>query len=122
MRDVQIINETLPFKVQLLAGYCRSFLCRLRGLMFRRNIPEDWGLVLVQSSDSIVNSAIHMVGVPFDLGVVWINSEMIVVDRAIVKQWVGLKSPSRPAMYVLEMQPKHLEKFQIGDKLRFDDI
>lgn len=122
MRDVIIINETTPIEAQLQGGYCRTFLCRLRGLMFRRSIPEDWGLILVQDRDSIVNSAIHMFGVPFDLGVVWIDAEMKVVDRAIVKRWIGLKSPIQPAKYVLEMRPKHLNKFKIGDKLRFDDV
>jgi uncharacterized membrane protein (UPF0127 family) len=122
MKQVQIVNQTSPFEGKLLAGYCISFLCRLKGLMFLRGIPEDWGLLLVGDSDSIVNSAIHMVAVPFDLGIVWINDGGEVVDTALAKKWVGLKSPKKPARFILEVQPKHLGKFNPGDRIDFVEI
>ena len=87
--------------------------------MFRPGIPADWGLLLVQSSESIINAAIHMVGVPFDLGAIWINSDGEVVDSALAKAWVGVKSPAKPARYILEVRPEHLEKFTVGDKINF---
>ena len=90
--------------------------------MFRRSIPENWGLLLVQNSDSIVNSAIHMVAVPFDLGIVWVNDAGVVVDTVVAKRWVGMKSPKAPARYTLEVQPSHLSKFQPGDKLEFVEV
>lgn len=90
--------------------------------MFRRGIPSNWGLLLVQSSESIMNAAIHMVAVPFDLGVIWINSAGDVVDLARAKAWVGIKSPSEPARYILEVSPEHLGKFNRGDRIRFVEI
>jgi len=90
--------------------------------MFRREIPADWGLLLVQSTESIVNAAIHMVAVPFDLGVVWINSAGEVVDTAVAKAWVGIKSPTKPARFILEVRPEHLGKFNQGDKINFVEI
>jgi uncharacterized membrane protein (UPF0127 family) len=122
MREVEIVNSTNPFEGQIRAGYCASFFCRLKGLMFRRSIPENWGLLLVQNSDSIVNSAIHMVAVPFDLGIVWVNDAGVVVDTVVAKRWVGMKSPKAPARYTLEVQPSHLSKFQPGDKLEFVEV
>ena len=122
MKQVQIVNQTSPFEDAIIAGYCRSFWCKLKGLMFRRGIPENWGLLLVEPSDSIVNAAIHMVAVPFDLGVIWINTAGEVVDTAVAKRWVGIKSPKKPARYILEVQPKHLEKFHVGDQIEFVEI
>ena len=122
MKQVQIVNQTSPFEGALTAGYCRSFWCKLKGLMFRGGIPENWGLLLVEPSDSIVNAAIHMVAVPFDLGVIWINSAGEVVDTAVAKRWVGIKSPKKPARYILEVQPKNLVKFHLGDQIEFVEI
>ena len=122
MKQVLIVNQTSPFKGAITAGYCRSFWCRLKGLMFRSGIPEDWGLLLVDSSDSVVNAAIHMVAVPFDLGVIWINSAGDVVDKALAKRWVGIKSPKKPAQYILEVRPAHLDKFRVGDRIEFVEI
>lgn len=122
MREVEIVNLTNPFEGRITAGYCVSFFCRLKGLMFRRSIPADWGLLLVQNSDSIINSAIHMVAVPFDLGIVWVNDAQQVVDTVVAKRWVGMKSPKAPARYTLEVQPFQLSKFQPGDKVDFVEI
>lgn len=119
MRDVNVVNETRPLPAALQAGYCSSFLCLLKGLMFRKSIPDDWGLLLVYPSDSIVNSTIHMFFVPFDLGVVWINSNNEVVDAARVRRWFGMKGPKNPASYILEIVPERLNEFEIGDKVSF---
>jgi uncharacterized membrane protein (UPF0127 family) len=119
MYDILVVNETRPLPTELRARYCSSFLCRFKGLMFRRSIPSDWGLLLVQASDSIVNSAIHMVAVPFDLGVIWINDALEVVDVARVKKWIGIKSPQKAARYILEIVPERVNEFEIGDRVSF---
>lgn len=119
MNDVIIRNQTHPLNAALRAGYCASFMCRLKGLMFRKGIPDNWGLLLVESSESIINAAIHMFAVPFDLGVIWINNQYEVVDVAVVKRWIGIKSPKKPARYILEVTPVRASEFNIGDKLEF---
>ncbi|NIV10494.1 MAG: hypothetical protein GWN62_04105 [Aliifodinibius sp.] len=121
MKTVIIENQSISLRSALSAGYCDSFLCRLKGLMFRKGIPEDWGLLLVQPTESVVNSAIHMFAVPFNLGVIWINQDGIVVDTAEVKKWVGIKSPKQPARYILEVTPSRLNEFNLGDKILFVD-
>lgn len=119
MRDVKVVNDTRPLPAELRAGYCSSFFCLLKGLMFRKSIPEDWGLLLVYPTDSIVNTSIHMFFVPFDLGVIWVNGENEVVDAARVRRWFGLKAPQKPARYILEIVPERLDEFKIGDTVRF---
>ncbi len=120
MQDIVITNQTRPLPAALRAGFCSSFFCRFKGLMLRKGIPMDWGLLLVQPSESIVNAAIHMFAVPFDLGVVWINAAGKVVDACRVKKWIGIKSPKQPAKYILEIDPARLGEFQIGDEIKLE--
>lgn len=119
MKNVKIINQTTRLSADLTAGYCSSFLCRFKGLMFRGGIPDSWGLLMVQPSESIVNSSIHMFAVPFNLGVVWINNAGEIVDAAEAKKWVGIKAPKKPARYILEITPSRLKEFNLGDKIEF---
>ncbi|HKJ27837.1 MAG TPA: DUF192 domain-containing protein [Anaerolineales bacterium] len=122
MRNISVVNETRPLHAELQAGYCSSFLCLLKGLMFRKSIPADWGLLLVYPSDSIVNTSIHMFFVPFDLGIVWVNQAGEVVDKARAKRWIGLKAPKAPASFILEIVPERLDEFEVGDKVLFKKI
>jgi len=57
---VNIINQASQESKPILAEYCQSFFCQLRGLMFTKILPDDEGLLLVQHSNSVVNSSIHM--------------------------------------------------------------
>jgi hypothetical protein len=102
--------------------YCDSFLCRLRGLMFRSRLEPGDGLLLVQGGrDNRVESSIHMLFVPFDLNVVWINTAMTVVDKVIAKAWRPAYFPASPACYILEIHPERWEDYQIGDKVEFQN-
>jgi uncharacterized membrane protein (UPF0127 family) len=102
--------------------YCDSFLCRLRGLTFRNRLDPDHGLLLVQGKrDSRIESSIHMLFVPFELSVVWINTEMTVVDKVIARPWRPAYFSSEPACYILEIHPERRKDYQIGDKVEFQD-
>jgi len=102
--------------------YCDSFLCRLRGLMFRQSLDPDDGLLLVQGRrDSRLDTSIHMLFVPFDLFVVWINTDMTVVDKVIAKGWRPAYAPAKPACYILEIHPDRWDDYQIGDTVDFQD-
>lgn len=120
MNEVNINNLSSQLTSPLKAKYCDTFLCRLRGLTFRSQIPSNWGLLLVQPKETKIDSGIHMVGVFFDLGVVWINKSGIVVDIKIAKKWVSLLLPNSPASFILEIVPERIEEFSIGDKVTFE--
>ncbi len=120
MKKIIKINNNRSLAAPLQASFCESFWCHLRGLSFRRNIPCDMGLLLVYSKDSIIEAAIHMFGVFFDLGIIWINNSGVVVDKCLAKRFVTVKAPSKPARYVLEVVPDRLNEFQIGDRITFD--
>ena len=102
--------------------YCDSFLCRLRGLMFRKRLEPDDGLLLVQGKrDSRIDTSIHMLFVPFDLTVVWINTDMTVVDKIIAKAWRPAYAPAKPACFILEIHPERWDDYQVGDKVEIQD-
>ena len=121
MKYVKIINQENPEAGMLFAGYCDSFLCRLRGMTFRREIPHDHGLLLVEGADSRMQTAVHMLFVFFNLGIIWINDAGQVVDTRLAKSWISFIMPTRPARYVLEIHPDRLSEFKIGDRIRFEE-
>jgi uncharacterized membrane protein (UPF0127 family) len=121
MKLVKIHNLSRPNPQPLAARYCDSFLCRLRGLTFRRSLPNNWGLLLVQSRDSRMDSSIHMLAMWIDLAIVWITDAGEVVDVRLARRWRPAYFPQRPARYVLEMAVAHLKDFQVGDKVRFEE-
>lgn len=121
MRQVVIRNCNRPQVTPIVAGYCDSFLCRLRGLTFRRELPQGWGLLLVQERDSRLDAAIHMLGMWLDLAVVWVNSERVVVDVRLARRWHLAYVPQRPARFVLETTIDHLPDFHIGEQVAFEE-
>lgn len=116
---VQNLNKQIEAPARV--GYCDSFLCRLRGLMFRPHLPHDEGLLLVEKRDSRLDTSIHMFFVPFDLAVVWINSQMTVVDKIIAKSWKPAYFPKSDAKYTLEIHPDRWADYEIGDQVTFVD-
>jgi uncharacterized membrane protein (UPF0127 family) len=69
-----------------------------------------------------MDSAIHMFGVFFNLGIIWINDSQEIVDKTLAKRWITIKAPKKPARYVLEVIPERFIEFQIGDKINFEQI
>jgi uncharacterized membrane protein (UPF0127 family) len=120
-RLIQVQNRTKPIERPALVGYCDSFACRLRGLMFRGRLSPDEGLLLAERGDSRLDTSIHMLFVPFDLAVFWINSGMIVVDKVMAKSWRPAYFPKAGAKYTLEIHPQRWEDYRIGDKVEFQD-
>jgi uncharacterized membrane protein (UPF0127 family) len=109
------INGTLQIK------YCDTFFTQLRGLSFRARLERDEGLLLVGRHDSRLDSSIHMLFVPFDLSVIWIDSAMQVVDKILAKSWRPAYFSKVPATYVLEIHPERWGDFEIGDGVEFKD-
>jgi uncharacterized membrane protein (UPF0127 family) len=101
------------------ARWCGSVLCRLRGLMFRRALRPGEVLILDEGRDSRLVTAIHMVGVPFPIGAVWINSAGRVVDKVLALPWRPFYAPRAPARFIVEAAPEFLERVAVNDELDF---
>ena len=116
---ISIENKNRRLDRKLRIKFCDTFLSQLRGFTLRPPIARDEGLILVGSRDSRVDSSIHMLFVSFDLTVIWINSDMKVVDKIIAKSWRPAYFSKEPAKYVLEIHPSRWDDFQIGDVVQF---
>jgi uncharacterized protein len=101
--------------------WCDSFGTKLRGLMFRRAIDPDEGLVLAETRSSIAATSIHMFFVPFDIAAVWLNEDFQVVHKALAKSWRPYYASPQAARYVLEGPPALLDRITIGETLRFGE-
>jgi uncharacterized membrane protein (UPF0127 family) len=120
----QIVIQNNSRKIDALARikYCDTFLSQLRGFTFRPRLLPDEGLLLVGTRDSRLDSSIHMLFVSFDLTVIWIDSNMQVVDKVLAKSWRPAYFSKLPARYVLEIHPDRWGEYEIGDTVEFQDV
>ncbi|NPV86428.1 MAG: DUF192 domain-containing protein [Anaerolineae bacterium] len=117
MRLAKIDNLTTPLRHPLIVRECDTFLSRLRGLMFYKDLSHEEGILLMMPEDSIVSSSVHMFFMRFDIAVIWLNTESFVVDTVLAKRWRPAYFPRKPAKYVLEAHPGRLLDFHVGDKI-----
>ncbi len=116
---VTVHNETRTLARPLRLKVCSTFLSRWRGYLFSKAPLPLEGLLFQFKRASRIQSAIHMIGVGFPLGVLWLNDQKIVVDACYAQPWGLAYIPKRPAIYVIECASERLLEFKIGDKLQF---
>lgn len=116
---ITVQNKSRLIQGALRVKYCDTFLTQLRGFTWRSRLAQDEGLILAGKRDSRVDSSIHMLFVFFDLAVIWINSDMQVVDKVLAKAWRPAYFSKQPARYVLEIHPERWGDFEVGDGVEF---
>jgi|SRR5919106_5646337 uncharacterized membrane protein (UPF0127 family) len=117
-KSISIENKSRRIDGALQIKFCDTFFCQLRGLMFRSHISREEGLLLVGKRDSRLDSSIHMLFISFNLTVVWINSEMQVVDKILARPWRPAYFSKKPARYALEVHAERWGDFEIGDRVQ----
>ena len=120
-KTVTIRNHNKTITEPLQIKYCDTFFAQLRGFTFRSHIERGEGLLLVGKRDSRIDSSIHMLFVPFDLAVIWINADLKVVGKILARAWRPAYFPKQPAKYALEIHPERWADFEIGDEVDFKD-
>ena len=120
-KQILVLNQSRMVDPVPRVEYCDTFLTQLRGLTFRPRLGRDEGLVLAGRRDSRLDSSIHMLFVRFDLAVVWINYNMMVVDKILAKSWRPAYFSKHAAKYVLEIHPDRWDDFEMGDTVKFND-
>jgi uncharacterized membrane protein (UPF0127 family) len=116
---IEIRNVSRQGPGGVRARWCASFACKLRGLTFRRSLPKDEALLLVESAEGRLNTAIHMWFVFQPLAVIWLNSEPRVVDVRVAQPWRWYV-PRAAARFVLEGPADLTSHFEVGDLVGFD--
>ena len=117
---VEIRNRSRGQAPVVRARWCSSFGCRLRGLSLSRALQDGTGLLLVEPRQGRWATAIHMFGMLFDLGVVWLDAQGKVVDTRLAEPW-RVYVPKAAARFTLEALPEALEHVAVGDVLEFVD-
>jgi len=102
--------------------WCASFWCHFRGLQLVSHLPDDEGVLFVTNHEGRTHTAIHMFFMLITIGVVWLDASGLVVDKAIAKPWRPYYAPGAPAQYFIEANPLLLDRVQVGDPLRFDEV
>jgi uncharacterized membrane protein (UPF0127 family) len=121
-KSIFVENRSRRIDQALQITFCDTFLSQLRGLTFRAHLSPGEGLLLVGKRDSRLDSSIHMLFVSFNLAIVWINSEMRVVDKILARSWRPAYFSKQPAKYVLEIHPERWGDFEIGDRVEFKNV
>lgn len=115
MRDIYLNGRLLIPR----AKWCATFASKFQGFMLHAPITPNEALVLVEKRENKLNTAIHMLFMRFDLGVVWVNGRGEVVDKTYAQKWRLQYTPRAAAQYVIEMHPSLLEQVQVGDQIEF---
>jgi uncharacterized membrane protein (UPF0127 family) len=101
--------------------WCAGFWCKFKGLMFRRSLPDDEGLLFVYTRESKIDTSIHMLFMNFAIATIWLDANGVVVDKVLAKPWRLAYAPKAPAQYFIEAPPALLDRVMIGDHLTFDE-
>lgn len=102
------------------ARWCSNYLCKLRGLTFRRSVRTEDALVLVEASDNRITAGITMLFAFCSIAAIWVNSAGEIVDSRLAKPFRPFYLPRAAARYTIEGPPALLEALRPGDRVRFD--
>lgn len=111
-------GSVLPLRVRR----CDTFICRLRGLMFRRSLDPEEALLFVAEAEGRLGVAIHMFFVFFSIGVVWLDAAGGVVDAKVARPFGPFYAPRGPARYFLEGPPELVDWVAVGEVLRIEPL
>ncbi len=114
---------TLPNGVAYKVEIAATDADRIKGLMFRENLPDDRGMLFI--FDGVEFHAFHMKNTLIPLDIIWLNREFEIIyfvenvppcRREPCESYM----PFAKASYVLELNANTItrQKLQIGDKLR----
>jgi uncharacterized protein len=121
-------NTSRKFVVCSATEVASGFFKKGLGLMFRKELPKDHGLLMDFSSEG---EGIHSIWMPFmrfPIDIVFIGADRKVTDVFVNVPPIGISpytwrvyAPSAPAMWVLELPAgtAKISKTRAGDKLSF---
>ena len=113
---MRLVHRDLDIVIAGDVEIADSFLARARGLMFRREIPEDAALVFEFGKP--VTRSLHMFCVPFAIDAVWlVDGE--VTHTARLDAWTGLGRGR--ADTICELPAGSAEGVRVGDRIGFEE-
>jgi uncharacterized membrane protein (UPF0127 family) len=85
--------------------------------MFSRELSNDHGILIIEKKESRMNTAIHMMFMKYDITVLWLDKNMVVVDKVLARKWALYYASQKPAQYVVELHESKFSEYSIGDEL-----
>jgi len=116
LKTVEIGKNSRPF-TKVNVKYCDTFLSKFIGLMFSRELKHDQGIILVENQETRISTSIHMLFMNYDITVLWLDKQLIIVDKVLARKWRPIYLPKIPAQYVVELHQSKFSEFSIGDQL-----
>jgi uncharacterized membrane protein (UPF0127 family) len=100
---------------EIRAEIADNIIKRTKGLMFRKSLPENEGMLFVFNEEEY--HSFWMMNMSFPIDIIWINQEKKVIDIVENAQPCKLScstyKPKEKAMYVLEVNANFTEKHGI---------
>ena len=85
--------------------------------MFSRELKSDQGIIMVENQETRINTSIHMMFMNYDITVLWLNKQLVIVDKVFARKCRLIYLPKMPAQYVVELHQSKFSEFSIGDQL-----
>lgn len=116
MREVSIFNLSKNVIISERAKIATEFISKFRGLMFKREIEKNGGLILVNTN------SIHTFFMYFPIDVLFLNSDFLVIKKIENLKPNRITSPFNKAKFVVELKTGKIKKTntEVGDKIIFD--
>jgi uncharacterized membrane protein (UPF0127 family) len=121
MKTVELGNPKSPSSTIKLK-YCDTFGSKLRGLMLTKELDPDRGIIIVEVRESRMNTAIHMLFMNFDITVLWLDKDLVIVDKVLAKKWMPIYMPKQRAKYVVELHASNYGDYTVGQQLILSEL
>lgn len=107
---VRVLHEGQPLATDV--EMARSLPAKVRGLMFRSSVPDDYALVF--PFGRVARRSVHMLFVRTPLDVVWVADETV-TKRASLHAWRGFGWGR--ADTIIELAPGAATEVTVGDRV-----
>jgi len=109
-------NNTEKAAGPITAKVCVSWFCKFIGLLGTKSIEKNNGLLFVHTN-RIESISIHTWGMTYPIGVVWIDKEMTICEKRLMKPWQMAFPKCKNVLYILEIHPGRMKDFTLGKKV-----
>lgn len=116
---IVIYNITQDKLIKQNIKFADSYLKRLKGLMFKKNI--DYGIILkVNNPKTKIKSSIHSFFMLITIKVYFVDEKKEIFEIARLKPWKSY-TPKKKASYIIEFKEGQIKnnELKIGDKIDF---
>jgi len=118
------LNSNNDVKAKIDIQIADNDFDRELGLMFRKHMDENQGMLFIFPQDTIQNFWMHNTYIPLDMIFINSNKTIVTIQRATKTLSDQTYSSTAPAQYVLEVNLDFSRKFNIkvGDKVEWTRI